>query len=68
MEKPVIKVWKSDHPGPYPWMFEITFKGIKHNFVGIPNKCETKRSASMRAWWRAKWIMNGTFDEHYVPF
>ena len=67
-EKPVIEVWKENDWSPYPWRFKITFKGVTHDFIGIPNKCPSKRSASMRARWRAKWIMNGTYDQHYVPF
>ena len=69
-EKPIIKVWKMEVEGwpdyPFPWVFNVTYKGETWEFAGIPNKCATKRQALARAVWRAKWIKEGTFDKHYA--
>jgi hypothetical protein len=51
---------------PYPWMFSVTYRGVRHEFAGIQNRCATKRAAAMRARWRAKWLEDGTFDGRYV--
>lgn len=45
----------------YPYRFTVG----KHQFTGIPNQCKTKLSALKRAWWRAKWISEDTFNERY---
>ena len=66
MEKPEIIVWKIEENHPYPWRFSIVFQGKKTEFIGIPNQCTTKREAYKRAWWRAKWMQEGTFDARYV--
>lgn len=51
---------------PYPWMFRIHHPERGWiEFYGIPNRCETWRSAMMRAWWRCRWISDGTFDVRY---
>ena len=51
---------------PYPWRFRV-YKpsGIAVNFAGLPNQCETSNSAMMRAYHRAKWISNGSYDTRY---
>lgn len=50
----------------YPWSFRIQDSNGKWiEFAGLPNKCATVRSAMMRAWYRCKWIAEGTFDERY---
>lgn len=60
-------------PGPYwsvaPWRFEITFpgKGLIQ-YTGVPNYCETRQKAIMRAWWRAKWLNDGTYAQRYRVF
>ena len=65
-EKPAVRVYRCvDDWHPYPWMFEIKFRGVTHSFAGIPNQCATKRAATARAAWRAKWMREGTFAEHY---
>lgn len=65
-DQPIIKVWKIEEDWhPYSWRFSVTFQGRTHQFAGVPNYCETKRSASCRARWRAKWLLNGTFDRRY---
>ncbi len=47
-------------------MFSVTeSNGKVHEFAGIRNLCETEKSALKRAWWRAKWISDGTFYDYY---
>lgn len=50
----------------YPWRFEIKYRGVTHSYGGIPNQCGTKRAATARAAWRAKWLREGTHDKRYV--
>lgn len=65
-EKATIEVFRIPEDWhPYPWRFKITFKGKTHSFAGIPNQCETRRSASMRARWRARWLEDGSFETRY---
>ncbi len=65
-EKAVIDVYCVDEDWhPYPWRFKVTYKGETHEFAGIPNQCATRRAASMRARWRARWLENGTFESRY---
>ena len=69
--KCIVRVWKCDYDFnyPYPWAFSVQESGQpEHNYGGIPNQCETKHSALMRGWYRAKWINNGTYDLHYKLF
>lgn len=69
--KCVVEVWKNTAEPwhPYPWRFTVQKDGQpKKHFGGIPNQCETKHSALMRGWWRAKWINDGTFNTRYGPF
>ncbi len=41
----------------YPWLFEIDApNGKTRCYCGIPNRCETSKSALKRAWYRAKEI------------
>lgn len=50
-----------------PWRFLINRgAGRVIRFIGIPNYCETRRSAIMRAMHRCRWIANGTFDCKYT--
>lgn len=63
-----IRVWKI--PGNWyktmPWRFSIQEDDKSETlFSGIPNYCCTKRSAMKRAWYRAKWINEGTWKQHY---
>ncbi|MEN6536307.1 MAG: hypothetical protein ABFD89_21805 [Bryobacteraceae bacterium] len=60
----VFRIPEAWHP--FPWRFAIAYKGTRHVFAGIPNQCATRRAASMRAWWRAKWLEDGTFGRRYV--
>lgn len=66
-EKPIVEVFKVDYDfnHPYPWMFRIKYQGKTHEFAGIRNKCSTKRQAAIRGWWRARWMMDGTYDQRY---
>lgn len=65
-----VKVWKiEDNVHPYPWRFAIyDYRDgySKYEYHGIPNQCETKRSALKRAWYRAKWIVEGTHNKKYT--
>lgn len=54
-----------EEDGPFPWTFDVAHKGKTFYFRGIPNRCATKREAAARAGWRAKWLREGTFDQHY---
>lgn len=49
----------------FPWCFEIEYQGKIVSFSGIPNHVETKRKALKRAFYRAKWLDEGTFSRHY---
>lgn len=65
-EKAQIEVFnRSEEWHPYPWMFAVTYRGVRHEFAAIQNRCATKRAATMRARWRAKWLEDGTYDKHY---
>lgn len=65
-EKAQIEVFKRDEDWhPYPWRFAVIYRGVRHEFAGLPNQCATKRAASMRARWRAKWLEDGTCDQRY---
>lgn len=51
---------------PYPWRFRVHKQdGKTITFAGLPNQCETARSAMMRAYHRAKWISDGSYDKRY---
>lgn len=71
-EKAIVEVWNINQAGhPYPWRFAVTYNGVRHEFSGIPNKCETRRQASCRARWRARWLENGTYNKRYsasIPY
>jgi len=61
-----IEVWRIPEPRhPYPWRFSVTFNGKRYRFIGIPNQCKTRRSAVMRARWRAKWMEDGSYSRRY---
>ena len=62
----VFRIPADAHGQAFPWRFKVYRPGeTEINFVGVPNKCETWRSAMMRAWYRCKWIADGTMDQHY---
>jgi hypothetical protein len=66
-DKPIIRVFNTGEPRhPYPWRFEIKYRGVTHSYGGIPNQCETKRAATARVAWRAKWLREGTHNKRYV--
>lgn len=65
-DKAQIEVFKRREDWhPYPWMFAVTYRGVRHEFAGLPNQCSTKRAATMRARWRAKWLEDGTYNSRY---
>ena len=49
----------------FPWCFAVEHKGKIQNFYGIPNYVETKAKALKRGWYRAKWMHDGTWNNHY---
>ena len=64
----VVRTWKraDNNWSICPWLFAIQEDG--HNertFTGVPNYCETRHSALMRGWYRAKWLQDGTYYKHY---
>lgn len=60
----IVRVWNIG--GIYPWAFAVQEDGRPEMlFGGVPNWCSTRHSALMRAWWRTKWINNGTWDHLY---
>lgn len=65
-----VTVWRIRGPvwACAPWRFSIVDQnGAKRIFTGVPNYLESKKRALKRAWWRAKWLANGTFTNHYKP-
>lgn len=64
---PTIRVFHTGEDWhPYPWRFEIKYRGVTHSYGGLANQCETKRAALARAARRAKWMREGTYDKRYV--
>lgn len=62
-----IKVWRiADNWHPCPWMFSVTVGDTEHLFAGIPNQCKSVPSAYVRALWRARWLLDGSFKRRYV--
>jgi len=49
----------------FPWNLAIHDGGGWHHYYGIPNKVETRAKALRRAWYRAKWMYDGTYGDHY---
>ena len=65
----LVTVWKV--PGGFyrsvPWRFSIKEpNGKEWQYIGIPNYCTSKLSALRRAWYRVKWMREGTVNQHYV--
>jgi len=56
---------RGSYPPSFPWRFELERDGHQIQFSGVPNQCGTARQALRRAWWRAKWLAEGTYDDHY---
>jgi len=60
-----IKILVFKIKGPYwacsPWRFKVG----ERSYIGIPNYCDTKRSALKRAWYRAKWLHDETYSDRY---
>jgi hypothetical protein len=49
----------------FPWRYEIEYDNKIISFSGIPNYLESKRKALKKAWFRAKWISDGEFNNKY---
>lgn len=65
----LIEVWRIKGPiwGAYPWRYAVTHNGKRREYTGVPNYMESKRSALKKAWWRAKWLFDGTYADKYKP-
>lgn len=62
----VIEVFRRGWEGhPYPWRFAVTYRGVRIEFAGLPNQCETKTEARQRAKVRARWLERGFFGSYY---
>jgi len=61
----IIEVWQMDGVKWDSWNFAITHNGVRRRFAGS-NRCDTKHSAICKARIRARWLDEGTYDEHYV--
>jgi hypothetical protein len=60
------KVFRAEREHPFPWRFVVIRpSGTTIFFIGVPNQCETWRSAMMRARARCRWIADGTYDQRY---
>jgi hypothetical protein len=63
----VIAIRSHDEWHPYPWVFTVREpNGTIHQYGGIPNQCATAKAALRRGWWRAKWLAEGTYEQHYT--
>ena len=49
----------------FPWSFAIRDGDAWLHFAGIPNVVETRAKALKRGWYRAKWLHDGTWNQHY---
>lgn len=49
------------------WRFAVVYQGVRHDFGGAPNRCDSAREARARAGWRLKWLREGTFAQKYGP-
>lgn len=49
----------------FPWNFEIEYNGKLLSFGGIPNMVESPQKAMKRAWYRAKWLVDGSYNSRY---
>ena len=49
----------------FPWRFKIKHNGTERDFSGMSNYVETKARALKRGWWRAKWLSEGAYFNHY---
>ncbi len=45
--------------------FDVVFNGVRRMFRGVPNYCDSPRSARARGAWRLKWLREGKFGEQY---
>lgn len=70
VERPVVTVFRADVPDwyPFPWRFRIMWRGVRHVYAGWPNACATKREAAARGAWRARWMLDGSYDRRYVSW
>lgn len=60
----IVKTWRDLVYGKYH--FTITNpNGEEWQYIGFPNYCDSKRAALKRAWYRIKWMREGTMGEHY---
>jgi hypothetical protein len=54
------------HYPSYPWRFRLRLPdGHAIHYAGTPNYCGSLKAAVMRAWWRAKWLADGSHFAKY---
>ncbi|MBC2746207.1 MAG: hypothetical protein HF975_04225 [ANME-2 cluster archaeon] len=61
----IIEVWEQRYNFRQVWIFAIASNKVRRRFVGS-NYCDTKHSAICKARIRAKWLDDGTWDDHYT--
>lgn len=49
----------------FPWCLAIRDGDAWLHFAGMPNKVETRAKMLKRGWYRAKWLHDGTWGQHY---
>jgi hypothetical protein len=62
-----VEVWRIKGPNwsCSPWRFAVTHDDNRRRYVGVPNYCDTKAQALKRAWYRAKWLADGSHSRRY---
>lgn len=64
-----VEVWRVEGGGwhRFPWRFAVTHGGKRREFSGVPNYCRNRQVALKRAWYRAKWLADGSYSDRYGP-
>lgn len=63
----LVTVWRIKGPywGCCPWRFSVEHEGVTRSYAGVSNYVETKAKALKRAWYRAKWLADGSYHDRY---
>jgi hypothetical protein len=59
-----IRVWWTGGEYWPHWAYSVD--GL--DYCGVPNKCNARQAAILRAWWRAKWTADGSIGQRYRPW